>query len=296
MTIAVVLGASGFIGTHACREFHASGFEVHGLVRPSSDVTHVSEFVTQFHEVSGPDAAADVLRQFEEPVSFVQCANEYGRKDKRVGGLVDTNVRLPLACLETMVETEGSTFIHLDTCFTLDYPYLRPYTLSKSQMADWGRELSSQSECRFVNLELQHPIGEFDRPGKFVPWLITQCLKGEALDMTPGDQKKDFTYVGDVAKAIVRIAESGDSLDSGYHHYECGSGKATPLRSLVEMVHELTASASTLRFGALPHRPNEIMFSQADISSLSQLGWKPETELRDGLVRTIDFYRSRLEK
>ena len=184
--------------------------------------------------------------------------------------------------------------LHADTCFTPSYQYLRPYTLSKKQLAAWGRTLADGTATRFVNLVLQHPYGPGDRPGKFVPGMIRECLDSTGdIALTLGEQRKDFVYAGDVAAAFLAVLNNLDKLPPGGTDLECGTGAAVSIREFVEAIHRLTASRATLRFGALPYRAGEIMLSEANPTALRALGWAPTVSLEDGLWRTLreDFGR-----
>src|SRR5262249_16111433 len=153
----------------------------------------------------------------------------------------------PLRLLERAVAAKVSVFVNTDTCFTTDYKYLRPYTLSKKQFVQWGRILCDGPGTRFVTLVLQHPYGPGDRPTKLVPAMIRECLTSTGeIKLTPGEQRKDFVYVGDVAEAYRFVLEKATDLPAGFSEFEVGSGTAIPVRQFVETVHRLTNSRATL--------------------------------------------------
>ena len=81
--------------------------------------------------------------------------------------LSEDNTLFPLGLLERAVAKKVPAFINTDTCFTTDYKYLRPYTLSKKQLVQWGQILTEGTNTKFVNFVLQHPYGPGDRPTKF---------------------------------------------------------------------------------------------------------------------------------
>jgi nucleoside-diphosphate-sugar epimerase len=281
--IVLLTGATGFVGGHISRTLVASGWQVHAVKRPTSDVSGLTGLAT-FHDVY--DLPQDL---FSRVRAVVHAATNYGRGDDPPSTLAADNTLFPLRLLERAIAAKVPVFINTDTCFTTDYKYLRPYTLSKKQFVQWGRIFCDGPGTKFVNLVLQHPYGPGDRPTKFVPAMIRECLTtvGE-IKLTPGGQKKDFVYVGDVAEAYRLVLEKADDLPVGFSEFEVGSGAAIPIRHFVETVHKLTKSRAKLNFGGLPYRDEEIMFSQANIARLAALGWSPVTTLEDGLVRTIE--------
>ncbi len=194
--------------------------------------------------------------------AVVHVATNYGKNDQP-HVLVRDNMLFPLDLLERAITAKVPIFVNTNTCFTIDYKYLRPYTLSKKQFVHWGKVLCDGTETKFVNLVLQHPYGPGDRPAKFVPAMIRECLSAkEEIWLTPGEQKKDFVYVADVAEAYRLILDKATELPAGYSEFEVGSGKAVSIRQFVEAIHRLTKSQAKLKFGALDYRDGEIMFSQ----------------------------------
>ena len=294
MKNALITGATGFLGGHVVRELTAAGYRLHAITRADSDRRRLQEQIPSITFSDSEHLSVEELfatRSFEE---VVLLAASYGRGGERPSETLRANVVFPLTLLEQAIATKVPTVIHADTCFTPDYKYLRSYTLSKKQFVQWGRLLSEGTTTRFINLVLQHPYGPGDRPGKFVPDMIQECLQSTCeIALTPGGQKKDFIYVGDVAAAFRILLEKASTLPPGAVELECGTGSPVSIREFVETIHRLTNSRATLRFGALPYRENEIMISRANPAKLQSLGWQPRVSLEEGLRMTLreDFGR-----
>ena len=290
MSIAIVTGATGFLGSHLLRRLLREGWEVVALKRSNSQIPQGIDANAKLRwfdadQSSGIKDAFDATPTVD---AVFHLAASYARNDEPPSKTAQTNFLFPLRVLEIALQREVKLFVSTDSCFTLDYPYLLAYTLSKKQFTEWGRILSSKSSMRFVNLELQHPFGPGDQPWKFVPWIIQQCNKDHlSIALTSGEQRKDFIYVDDVIDAYFAIVSHENSLATGFHHFECGRGEAFALRKFVEIVHRACKSNCTLDFGALPYRDNEIMYSAADTTRLRELGWALKWSLEDGIANTI---------
>lgn len=285
----LVTGATGFIGYHTCSKLVEDGFSVSALVRPESR-TGTLESLGLRQIIRRDGLIERTLADFKCD-AIVHCAAAYGRGANSSSTLLDANVLFPLQLLDHANVMDARLFLYLDTCFSLDYPYLLPYTTSKKQMVQWGRLTPEDREMRFVNLQLQHPFGPGDRDGKFVPWIIKECLSSASIDLTSGAQAKDFIFVSDVADAISRVLQTERSLAPGFHEFECGRGEAIAVKDFVENIHRLTDSAASLNFGALATRDNELMFSVAEIKPLRELGWQPSVSIEQGLIQTIESIR-----
>ena len=282
MKSVLLTGATGFVGGHVARALVAGGWHIYALVRPTSDISALPRGI-EYHSTG---SISDAL--FRTVHAVVHVATNYGKNDPP-HVLVRDNMLFPLNLLERAVAAKVPVFVNTDTCFTIDYKYLRPYTLSKKQFMQWGKVLCDGAETKFVNLVLQHPYGPGDRPTKFVPAMIRECLSAkEEIRLTPGEQKKDFVYVADVAEAYRLILDKAAELPAGFSEFEVGSGHAVSIHQFVEAIYRLTKSRAKLKFGALDYRDGEIMFSQADVTPLTALGWMPKTSLEAGLSRAIE--------
>jgi nucleoside-diphosphate-sugar epimerase len=279
-----ITGVTGFLGSHLARRLVREGWEVHGLKRVSSDLARLSGLEGRITLDDVDRLPARELFATRVPEAVVHLATCYGRGRETPSQVAAVNTAFPLTLLEEALARGVRTFLTMDTCYTLDYGHLQAYTLSKRQFAEWG-QLLCPADRRFVNLRLFHPYGPRDDAAKFVPGMIKSCLTSQGVDieLTPGEQRKDFLYVDDFLSAVEALLRHADRLPGGGQTVECGSGQATSIREFVETVHRLTRSRAVLRFGALPYRPNEIMFSQADTAALRDLGWRPAFSLEQGL-------------
>ena len=122
-------------------------------------------------------------------------------------------------------------------------------------------------------------------------WFIRLAVGGGDIELFGGgEQQRDFNYVGDVVEALMLAAASDDANGEVFN---VGSGKPVSLKEAAELACEV-AGAGSVR--AVPFPPDkkkiEIGNYYADISKIKRiLGWEPRTSLRDGLRRTIEFYR-----
>jgi CDP-paratose synthetase len=286
----LVTGATGFIGKHLVRRLIAEGYGVIATRRSGSDISGLAsmQHSLDWIEVDSTDSWCKSLSNKPDWNIVIHLATDYGRQSGIVSNTVATNVLFPLRLLEIAMDRRAELFLNTDTCFSVDYPYLRPYTLSKKQFAKWGEVLSVTADTRFLTLELQHPYGPGDSPGKFVPWIIDKCLhSSELIQLTSGLQKKDFIFIEDAIDAYLTVVHRWREVASETFTIPCGTSKGTSVRDLVECIHRRCSSNAPLEFGALPDRPGEIMLSVADISVLSQLGWTSLTPLEEGIGRTV---------
>lgn len=289
MKVAVITGATGFIGSHLARKLVGLGWSVHAFHRQSSSLDLLADCAEsiQWHniETTALDSIWDAIGSTDV---VYHLATEYGRDDQPASAVAAANVLFPLQLLEHADAHGAEMFVTTDTCFPASYPYLREYTLSKKQFAQWGNVWAQQSGKRFVNVVLQHPYGPGDRAGKFVPWIIEQCLQNvDQINLTSGEQRKDFIYVDDVVDALIVLHEWRECLPVEFSEVPCGSGTAVTLKHFIETIHAITQSTSRLEFGALPNRAGEMLYSCSDNEILNGLGWSATTSLAEGIRLTL---------
>jgi len=124
--------------------------------------------------------------------------------------------------------------------------------------------------------------------GEVIPVFILRALAGLPIVVYgAGDQTRDFCYVTDTSDILARLIDHPDA--SGGTYNVC-SGVETSIGEIARLVVELTGSNSKIENRTA--RPSDVLKLAGDPSKLqSLLGRSPGTPLRDGLERTIDWYR-----
>jgi nucleoside-diphosphate-sugar epimerase len=116
----------------------------------------------------------------------------------------------------------------------------------------------------------------------FIPAALRAALAGQDFPMTAGTQARDWIYAADVAAGLGAIL--GADLDPG-ETIELGTGRATPLVEVAEMIYELVGRGGRPSPGALPSRPGETAIQTANAPhSRERIGWQAATRIRDGII------------
>ncbi len=117
---------------------------------------------------------------------------------------------------------------------------------------------------------------------------INSILEGKPLTIYgDGLQTRDFVYVEDVAEANLIALESNATGS-----YNIGSGSSISIKDLAYLIKSLSRYKDIDIVYREP-RPGDIRHSRADITKACRvLGWRPKTSLREGLLKTINYYLS----
>jgi len=141
-------------------------------------------------------------------------------------------------------------------------------------------------------LRIFNTYGPRMRPddGRVVSSFIAQALNVQPLTIYgDGTQTRSFCYVDDLVCGIIAMI---DSTEAG--PINIGNPDERTVTDLAELVLRITESRSKLEYHPLP--TDDPTRRKPDISlARKHLGWRPEVDTEDGLKRTVDFFRSRLE-
>ncbi|MCA6120312.1 SDR family oxidoreductase [Bradyrhizobium sp. WSM 1704] len=127
--------------------------------------------------------------------------------------------------------------------------------------------------------------------GRVVSNFIVQALGGNDITLYgDGSQTRSFCYVDDLIEAMIRTMNTPNDFTGPIN---IGNPREFTIRELAEQVVAMTRSRSKLVFAPLPS--DDPRQRQPDISlARAVLGWEPTIDLRDGLERTISYFRSQL--
>lgn len=286
----LLTGATGYLGSHLAEALLGAGHSVVALKRKTSSLHRLAPILPRVTllDVDGLDLG-ELFRDRGKINAVIHTATTYGRNGESASQIAETNLNFPLRLLDAAVAAGVPLFMNTDTALT---KFLNAYSLSKTQFAEWGNHFAKQKKIRFLNLKLEHFYGPSDDDTKFTTHVINSCLtNAPELRLTPGEQKRDFIYIDDAVAAYMLLLDKQESLPDWFAEFDVGSGEAVTIRQFVELVQRLTASRTRLNFGAQPYREGEVMFSQADVGPLRNLGWRCGHSLEQGLKLAIEGHR-----
>ncbi|MDX1393717.1 MAG: NAD(P)-dependent oxidoreductase [Gemmatimonadota bacterium] len=129
--------------------------------------------------------------------------------------------------------------------------------------------------------------GPGERTGRLLPSLIRCAATGAPLELSEGLQRRDFTYVGDVAEGLVRLGLTRPPADP-VRIVNLATGRLMTVRAFATTaVRVLGIDPGLLVWGALPTRPEEMRHDPVAVGLLERLtGWLPRTPVADGIAAT----------
>ena len=146
--------------------------------------------------------------------------------------------------------------------------------------------------------------GPWGRPDMALFKFTKAILNDDAIDVyNYGDMKRDFTYIDDLVKAIRLLIEAvpparanapvtGDSLSpvSPFRVVNIGNSKSVQLTEFIEAIE--LATGKQAKKNLMPMQAGDVPATWADASLLQKLtGYSPETSVREGVGRFVEWYR-----
>jgi len=308
----LVTGGAGFLGSHLCERLLADGHEVicvDNFLTGRREHVQMLEAYGGFraieHNVSEPlflDEHLDAVMHFASPASPVDYM-KYPIPTLKVGAL-GTWHTLGLA------KAKGARYYLASTSEAYGDPEVNPQPETY-----WGRvnpigprgvydEAKRYAEAMVMAYHRTHGMdtriaryfntyGPRMRPddGRAIPQFITQALAGEPLTVHgDGSQTRSVGYVDDTVEGTVRLL----MLEPGFHEpVNIGNPSEMSVSELAELIRDLAGSTSKIVFTERP--VDDPSVRRPDITRARDLlGWEPKIDPRDGLTRTIDWFREQV--
>jgi UDP-glucose 4-epimerase len=150
---------------------------------------------------------------------------------------------------------------------------------------------------RATALRLTNTIGPRmrvkDARQTFVGVWVRQLIEGDAIEVWGGEQLRDFTYVDDAVEAFLLAAAKDEAVGEVFN---LGGPPPVTLQRLAELMVELNqGGAFAVRTFPAERKKIDIGDYYADDRKIGRmLGWKPRTDLRAALIKTLAYYRKEL--
>jgi UDP-glucose 4-epimerase len=300
----LVTGAAGFIGANLVQRLSQAGAEVLALVRSERDAWRLRHLPSEGVELVVGDL--ELLGQSASPERFhgvrrifhlaAAGVSQTGQDPMEI---VRTNVLGTLAALQLAERLDVLRFVYCGSCFEYggavrareDRLPAPPSEYGASKAAGWVLA-HAYGRCSGVPVASLRPFtvfGPLEGARRLVPHAIMGAMDGIDLPLTAGEQTRDFVFIDDAVEAFVAAATEDRAVGGTFN--VC-SGQETSVRHVVESVLELTQSNAEPLWGAVPYRPDEMWRLSGDPTHAHDvLGWTATTPLREGLRRTVEWFR-----
>jgi dTDP-glucose 4,6-dehydratase len=304
----LVTGAAGFLGSHLTDRLLNGGHSVIGVDNLSTgnreNLAHLAgnpEFRFEDRDICEPfdPGRVDYVFNLASPASppeYMRLALE----TLRVGSVGTANT------LEIAAKY-GASYLHASTseCYgdPLEHPQTESYwgnvnPVGPRSVYDEAKrfgeaQVMAYHRSRGVNTHLVRIFNTYGprlhpSDGRVISNFLMQALRGEPLTIYgDGSQTRSFCYVDDLIEGILRLSRSNEPMP-----VNIGNPGEFTILECAQTVLEVTGSKSTLTFEPLPQ--DDPTRRCPDISrARALLGWEPRISLKEGLLRSLEFFSAK---
>ena len=305
----VVTGGAGFLGSHLCELLLNDGHDVICLdnffTGSKSNILHLLDnrrFELVRHDVIEP-ILLEINRIYNLACPASPVHYQYNPVKTTKTSVMGTINMLGLA------KRVGATILQASTSEVYGDPEVHPQRedywghvncigprscydegkrVAETLMMDYRKQ--NNVDIRIVRIFNTYGPRMAENDGRVVSNFITQALKGKDITIYgEGTQTRSFCYVDDLVDGIVKMM----GAEGFAGPVNLGNPAEFTMIELAEKILEITGSKSKLVFKPLPM--DDPAQRQPDISlAREKLEWEPKIDLETGLVKTIDYFETRL--
>jgi dTDP-glucose 4,6-dehydratase len=305
----VITGAAGFIGSHLAETLLDRGYSVIGIdnliTGDAANISHLAnrDFLFIKHDVTNYiyiDGPVDYVLHWASPASPIDYL-ELPIQTLKVGAL-GTHKALGLA------KAKNARFVLASTSEVygdpLEHPQKETYWGNVNPVGPRGvydeakrfAEAMTMAYHRYHGVDTKivrifNTYGPRMRlnDGRAVPAFMSQALRNEDVTVFgEGNQTRSFTYITDLVDGIIRLMLSDEN-----DPVNIGNPREMTIKEIADTIIRMTGSKSRTIYKPLP--TDDPKQRRPDITrARTLLGWEPKVQLEDGLVKTIDYFRTKV--
>lgn len=295
---AFVTGASGFIGSYLVKTLVDEGHVVMCLKRPTSNLEALDDYVNRVKWIDNTEDWKSAVRSFNPYIIYHLAWNGVAASDRILWEKQVSNVAMQQELLDLALEVgckkivgTGSQSEYGDFENIIDESYpVNPKTAYAAVKA--AALIIMRSFCEINGIDwywfrLFPLFGPHEVDRWLIPSLIKRIATSDHMDLTLGEQKLSYLYVGECAKAIMMAIYA----DGKSGVYNVCSDNPMPLSTLVKKIRNKINPNFKLNFGALPYRYGQCMYMEGDTKALRTNIYDLNTsDFDEKLDMTIDYY------
>jgi len=304
----LIIGGTGFVGSHITEELVNKGHSVTITGRDSSRIKNVKHFVEKIKiesvDISDQNQISKLIEKTNPEVIYHLAGQltTYESFEKPMYD-VDVNTKSTIAILEAMRNLSKCRLILGSTFWVIGRPYSLPINEETpcNPLSNYAaNRLTSEHFCRIYNkvydldtviMRLTNTFGpreQFDNKKKAaINFLIRKGIEEKEISIYDhGEFFRDIMYISDVSTAAYAIQTKGESGNT----YCLGTGVKTWFYDLGKWIAEYTNAKIVNMESPDFHKRINVGNIVVDNSKLKKLGWNWKVNVKDGIKKTVESY------
>tara|TARA_A100001388_G_scaffold277565_1_gene269520 strand:- start:2310 stop:3242 length:933 start_codon:yes stop_codon:yes gene_type:complete len=303
MLRSLVVGGTGFIGSHIANSLVSQGYEViviGSIKRNKSEYYLHSKIKTFFVDLSN----IEQLKLCGIDWKFNLVINCCGYVDHSpfldaFDSVIGTHLIGTLNIIKLIYSNHLTKYIHLgssDEYGKIDYECkesirespLTPYSYSKVASTYLLQMLANSENFPSVIVRPFLVYGSNQKPNRLLPFVVQSCLKDKEFELTHGMQVRDFLYISDFVEAINCLIQAPIEIIRG-KIYNVSSGKSISLYEVINLIVKITGGGRP-QFGKKIARKTESQILKSNSENFrNTFDWQPKVSLNEGISKLVKF-------
>ena len=316
----LVTGAAGFIGFHVSKALLERGDRVTGY-----------DIVNNYYDISLKHSRLELLNKYAhfdffkgalEDATLISETVNKGSFDTIIHLAAQAGVRYSLEHPETYISSNiVGTFNILEAVKKNSTPHLlfassssvyganektpfsvedktdspvSLYAATKKSNELMAYSYSHLYDMHVTGMRFFTVYGPYGRPDMALFKFTKNILDGKPIEVyNNGDMYRDFTYIDDIVKGVVELIDKSCVFKRNppFAVYNIGNNTPVKLSDFVSLIEDVLGKKAEIVYK--PIQPGDVCKTYADVEMLMKdTGFKPETELRDGIERFIEWYKN----
>lgn len=301
----LVTGGAGFIGANLTRKFISLNYDVNLLIRPSTNIRRIKDIIPQIRihraDILNKKSLAKIIEKINPSVILHLATYSQYRNQQDYAQMVEININGTLNLLNASKNIDYDLFINTGSSSEYgikDKPMretdlLEPisfYAATKSSATLLCQAFSREYKKSIVTLRPFSVYGPFEEKDRFIPTIIRNLIRKKTINLTLGEQRRDFIYIDDVVDIYIKTLKKGKKLSGEI--LNMGTGKEYTNDEVVKTLFKATNSKTKINKGSFPKRIWDTPHWVSDISKTKKLlNWTPGFTLEEGLAKTFFWYK-----
>jgi len=305
----LITGATGFIGANLAHFFVNEKADVHILLRESSNTWRINSILNRLNkhycDLTDREKTKRVISEIRP--NIVLHLAIYGGISFQSDFLkiINTNyigtINLLDACIEEgldcFINTGSSSEYGIKEKSMKELDLLEPidiYGATKAAATLYCQVLAKKYNLPIFTLRLFSPYGYYEEPTRLIPYLIISMLKNEKIKLASPYAVRDFIFIEDVLDVFLQTINKKDQILPGAI-LNVGSDSDTKVFEVFEILKEIVGYQRDFAVEGFARESDKLQVWRANTEKIQNiLGWRPKYNLRDGLIKTVKWFRENI--
>lgn len=289
----LVTGGTGFIGKNLIQLLLEKDYSVHCMIRQGSDYSVIDPRAEVFIYNSKIDTMVEYFQKerFDGVIHLASLFLASHTKDD-IANLISSNIQFGTELLEVSTKCNVQWFINTGTFWqnfeNESYNPVNLYAATKEAFENIAKFYTQTTNLIFTTIKLNDTFGANDTRNKVFNLWNKIAATGETLEMSPGEQVIDISYIEDVIRGyeiLIEHLSSENKKKFSNKSFVISSNERMSLKSLAKVFEDATGKKLNIIWGGREYRDQEVMipFDKGELIP----GWEQKYTLKEAIIKTI---------